>query len=165
MAERQTIGRSPWRWAIAAIGSTFVLLELPSLLATPPADTRNDMVDLVLFYALPVVICSFGLGLVWLGLRSGVFLDAQGLLIRHYAAPRSARIAVDDVRAVSVQVAAGSVVGSVTPVLHRVDRHQVGIDALGRYDTRRGRRRAGTDAAKIARLLDIPVLQPGEVAP
>ena len=158
---KMTIGRSPGRGAMVAIGLTFVGLEVPSLFEPLPGYARNDTFELVMFYAVPAIIVAFGLGLAWFGLRSGVFVDDQGLLIRHYAGG-SKRVPLEEIRAISVDIYQRSIIRSVTPVLLAVRGEPVPVKALAHYDTSRGRRRAAADAGRISRLVDRPYVESDE---
>jgi len=114
-----------------------------------------------MFYAVPAIIVAFGLGWAWIGMRSGVFVDEQGLLIGHYAGG-SKRIPLEGIRAISVDIYQRSTIGSVTPVLLRVEGEPGPVNALAHYDTSRGRRRAAADAGKISRLVDRPYVESDE---
>lgn len=149
------VGRSPWRWAIAAVGLVFVGLELPVFFSPLPDYAQQSRFEFFMFYAVPVLIIGVGLGFVYFALRSGVFVDAQGVLIRPAAGVRSKRVALESIRAVTVASGMGPVVTSVSPALIDVDGELVDL-GLARYDTPGGRQRAERQALMISAVLDRP---------
>jgi len=70
-----------------------------------------------MFYAVPAVIVTFGVGLALVALRSGVFVDDRGLVVKPYAGVRSQRIPLDNIRAVTVTRKQGAVFAWVSPAV------------------------------------------------
>src|SRR6476646_9536782 len=52
----RVIGRSSWRWVVAAIGLFFTAVELPPFFQPVPDYAQHDNFELVVNYALPGVI-------------------------------------------------------------------------------------------------------------
>lgn len=156
MAGRAVIDRSPWRWALVAIGLLFVGLELPTLFQPVPDYARHDNFELFMFYAIPAVITVAGFGLTFVALRSGVLADSRGLLIRPVAGVRSKRVAVESIRAVTVIPVEGPGPSCISPALIQMDDEVVDL-GLADYDTPRGRRRIRAKALKMSKALSRPL--------
>ncbi len=155
MQRRVLVGRNPWRWAIAAVGLLFVSLELPAFFSPPPNYAQQDSFEFFMFYAVPAVIVGAGLGFFYVALRSGVFVDALGVLIRPPAGMRPKRVPLASIRAVTVARSLSAVAWSVAPALIDIDGELVDL-GLARYDTPAGQRRAERQARRISSLLDRP---------
>lgn len=155
MQRRVVVGRSPWRWAIAAVGLVFVGLELPAFVSPLPDYAQQDGFEFFMFYAVPALIVGTGLGFAYFALRSGVFIDAQGVLIRPAAGMRSKRVPFESIRAVTVASGLSAVVSSVSPTLIDVDGNPIDL-GLARYDTPAGHQRAERQARRISTVLDRP---------
>lgn len=113
---RRTGGRSPWRWLIAAIGLAFAGLSLPSVFEPLPDYAQHDTFELVMFYAVPLVVGAFGFGLAFIAVRSGVFVDEDELVVRPYAGVRSRYLAAGSLTAVMVKrYGYGTEAGSISP--------------------------------------------------
>lgn len=149
------IGKSPWRWVIAAGGLVFVGLELPVLFSPLPDYAQRDGFEFFMFYAVPAIVIAIGLGFAYFALRSGVFVDAGGVLIRPAAGVRSKRVPVEAIREVTVAPRSGSVVSSVSPALISVDGELIDLGLVG-YGTSGGYERAESRAITISRVLDRP---------
>jgi len=152
---RVLVGRNPWRWALAAVGLLFVSLELPAFFSPLPDYAQQDGFEFFMFYAVPAVIVGAGLGFFYVALRSGVFVDAQGVLIRPPAGMRSKRMPLASIRAVTLASSLSAVVWSVSPALIDIDGNLVDL-GLARYETPAGQRRAERQARRISSLLDRP---------
>jgi hypothetical protein len=133
----------------------FVGLELPALFGPLPDYAQHDTFELVMFYAVPAVIATFGAGLALVALRSGVFVDDRGLVVKPYAGVRSQRIPLDTIRAVTVTRRQGAVSAWVSPAVVPVSGDTV-VLALAHYDTPWGRRRALGQAELVSRALERP---------
>lgn len=157
MSRHAVIDRSPWRWALVAIGLLFVGLELPSLFEPLPDYAQHDGFELFMFYAGPAAISVMGFGFAYVALRSGVFADESGLVIRPLAGVRSKRMSVDRVRAVTLIPAEGPGPASVSAALVQVDDEVVDL-GLADYDTPRGRRRVRAKALKVSQALGRPLV-------
>ena len=153
---RRTVGRSPWRWLIAAIGLAFAGLSLPSVFEPLPDYAHDDTFELVMFYAVPLVVGAFGLGLALIALRSGVFVDDDELVVRPYAGVRSRHLAAQSLTAVTVKREQGPVVEWVSPAVVATHGETVSL-GLAHYNTGRGRRRALAQAEVIAQALKQPL--------
>jgi hypothetical protein len=156
MARRVVIGRSPWRWVVAAIWLGFVALQLPQMFLPVPDYAQHDTFELFMYYAVPALITAVGLGGAVIALRSGVLADPNGLLIRPVAALRSKRLPVESVRAVTLTRSEGPVFSSVSPALIDLD-DQVITLWLALYNTPAGHRRAQRKAQRIAQTLNRPL--------
>lgn len=130
-------------------------LTLPSLFEPLPDYAQHDAFELVMFYAVPAVIVTFGLGLALVALRSGVFVDDRGLVVKPYAGVRSQRIPLDTIRVVTVTREHGAVFGWVSPAVVPMSGDTV-VLGLAHYDTSRGRRRALRQAEAVSRRLERP---------
>ena len=133
----------------------FVSLELPSLFEPLPDFAQHDAFELLMFYAVPAVILTFGAGLALVALRSGVFVDDRGLLVKPYAGARSQRIPLDTIRAVTVTRKQGAVFAWVSPAVVPMSGDTV-VLGLAHYDTSWGRRRALHQAELVSRKLERP---------
>jgi hypothetical protein len=133
----------------------FVGLELPSLFEPLPNYAQHDAFELVMFYAVPGVIVTFGGGLALVALRSGVFVDDRGLVVKPYAGVRSQRIPLDTIRAVTVTRKQGAVFAWVSPAVVPMSGDTV-VLGLAHYDTSWGRRRALRQAEAVSRRLERP---------
>ena len=133
----------------------FVSLELPAFFSPLPDYAQQDGFEFFMFYAVPALIVGAGLGFVYFALRSGVFIDAQGVLIRPPAGMRSKRMPLASIRAVTVASSVSAVVWSVSPALVDIDGNLVDL-GLARYDTHAGHRRAERQARRISSVLDRP---------
>jgi hypothetical protein len=133
----------------------FVGLELPSLFEPLPDYAQHDAFELVMFYAVPAVIVTFGVGLALIALRSGVFVDDRGLVVKPYVSVRSRRIPLDTIRAVTVTRGQGAVFAWVSPAVVPMSGHTV-VLGLAHYDTSWGRRRARLQAEVVSRSLERP---------
>ena len=153
---RRTVGRSPWRWLIAAIGLAFAGLSLPSVFEPLPDYAEHDTFELVMFYAVPLVVGGFGLGLACIALRSGVFVDEDELVVRPCAGVRNTHLAAGSLTAVTVKHEQGPVVEWVSPAVVATNGATVGL-GLAHYNTGRGRRRAIAQAEVIAQALKQPL--------
>jgi hypothetical protein len=156
MDGREVIAKSAWRWALVAIGLLFVGLELPSLFEPVPDYALHDNFELFMFYAVPAVITVVGFGIAFVALRSGVFADSRGLLIRPIAGVRSKRVAVESIRAVTVIPVDGPGPSAISPALIQMDDEVVDL-GLADFDTPRGRRRIRAKAIKMSKALSRPV--------
>jgi hypothetical protein len=156
---RTTVGRSPWRWVIAAIGLVFAGLSLPSAFEPLPEYARHDTFELFMFYAVPLVVGTFGLGLAYIALRSGVFVDDGELIVRPFAGIRSRRMAVATIEAVTVKREQGPVVEWVSPSVVATGGETI-VLGLAHYNTSRGRRRALAQAEVVSRRLERPLDMP-----
>lgn len=152
---RRTVGRSPWRWLIAAIGLAFAGLSLPSVFEPLPDYAEHDTFELVMFYAVPLVVGGFGLGLACIALRSGVFVDEDELVVRPCAGVRNTHLAAGSLTAVTVKHEQGPVVEWVSPAVVATNGATVSLGARSlqhrsrtsaRYRSGRGHR-ASTQAA------------------
>lgn len=152
------MGRSPWRWVIAAIGLLFAGLSLPSVFEPLPDYAQNDTFEFFMFYAVPLVVSAFGLCLAFIALRSGVFVDERGLIARPFADIRSRRMAVETIEATTVTRQHGPVVEWVSPAV--VASGKATVLGLAHYNTPRGRRRAVAQAKEISRRLERPLQLP-----
>ncbi len=153
---RRTVGRSPWRWLIAAIGLAFAGLSLPSVFEPLPDYAQHDAFELVMFYAVPLVVGACGLGLALIALRSGVFVDDDELVVRPYAGVRSRHLAAQSLTAVTVKSEQGPLVEWVSPAVVATQGETVSL-GLAHYNTSRGRRRALAQAEVIAHALKQPL--------
>jgi len=133
----------------------FVGLELPSLFEPLPDYAQHDAFELVMFYAVPAVIVTFGVGLALVALRSGVFVDDRGLVVKPYVSLRSQRIPLDTIRAVTVTRRPGAVFAWVSPAVVPMSGDTV-VLGLAHYDTPRGRKRALLQAELVSRSLERP---------
>lgn len=156
---RRAIGRSPWRWIIAAIGLLFASLTLPSMFELLPGYAQHDTFELVMFYAVPAVIGSFGVALAFIALRSGVFMDDQGLIVKPVAGLRRRRIPVDTIRALSVTREPGPVFEWVSPAVVLTSGGTIDL-GLSNFNTAKGRERALAQAEVVARRFGRPVEMP-----
>jgi hypothetical protein len=134
----------------------FVGLELPSLFEPLPDYAQHDAFERVMFYAIPAVIVTFGLGLALVALRSGVFVDDQELVVKPFAGVRSQRIPVDTIRAVTVTREQGALFAWVSPAVVPMSGETV-VLGLAHYGTSRGRRRALRQAEVVSRRLECPL--------
>lgn len=157
--QRTTVGRSPWRWVIAAIGLVFAGLSLPSVLEPLPDYAENDTFELFMFYAVPMMVGALGLGLATVALRSGVFVDEGGLVVRPFAGIRSRRLAVETIETTTVKREHGPVVEWVSPAVVATGGETI-VLGLAHYNTSRGRRRAVAQAEDISRRLERPLRLP-----
>lgn len=153
---RTTVGRSPWRWVIAAIGLVFAGLSLPPVFEPLPEYAQNDTFELFMFYAAPVMVGAFGVGLAFIALRSGVFVDEGELIVRPFAGIRSQRMAVETIEATTVKREHGPVVEWVSPAVVGTGGETI-VLGLAHYNTARGRRRAVAQAEDISRRLERPL--------
>lgn len=149
------VGRSPWRWAIAAAGSLFVILELPAFFSPLPGYAQQDGFESFMFYAVPTLVVGAGLGLVYVALRSGVYIDAKGVLIRPTVGMRSKRVPLTSIRAVTVASSLSAVAMSVSPTLIDIDGNLIDL-GLARHNTPAGHQRAEREARRISVELDRP---------
>lgn len=156
---RRAIGRSPWRWIIAAIRTLFASLTLPSMFEPLPDYAQHDTFELVMFYAVPAVIGSFGVALALIALRSGIFVDEQGLIVKPFAGLRRRRIPVDTIRALTVTREQGPVFEWVSPAVVLTSGKTI-VLGLAHYNTARGRERALAQAEVVARRFGRPVEMP-----
>lgn len=150
------IDKSAWRWALVAIGLLFVGLELPSLFEPVPDYALHDNFELFMFYAVPAVITVAGFGFALVALRSGVFADSHGLLIRPVASVRSKRVPVESIRAVTVIPVDGPGPSAMSPAVIQLDGEVVDL-GLADLDTPRGRRRIRAKALKMSKALSRPL--------
>lgn len=131
-------------------------LALPSLFEPLPDYAQHDGFELFMFYAVPAVIVTFGVGLALVALRSGVFVDDRGLVVKPYAGVRSQRIPLDTIRAVTVTREQGAVFGWVSPAVVPMSGDTVAL-GLAHHDTSWGRRRALRQAEVVSRRLERPL--------
>lgn len=98
-------------------------------LNTPPAAKSTFR-----FYAVPAVIVTFCVGPALVALRSGVFVDDRGLVVKPYVGVRSQRIPLDTIRAITVTAQAGAVFAWVSPAVLPMSGVSV-VLGLAHYDS------------------------------
>lgn len=130
-----------------------------------PEYAQNDTFELFMFYAAPVMVGAFGVGLAFIALRSGVFVDEGELIVRPFAGIRSQRMAVETIEATTVKREHGPVVEWVSPAVVGTGGETI-VLGLAHNNTARGRRRAVAQAEDISRRLERPLrLSDGESRP
>lgn len=124
--------RSPWRWVLAAISATFLLLGISI------AATGHDAGSLI---AAALVTALGGWGL-WTGARAGVVVTSEFIIERTFLVPgdRVRRSSVTDV--VVAEDEGGMLpLPVVRPELVLVGQGRFPLTTLSRYATPRGRQR------------------------
>ncbi|AXG12619.1 hypothetical protein DN585_03535 [Intrasporangium calvum] len=121
-----------------------------------PEYAQNDTFELFMFYAVPLMVGAYGVGLAFIALRSGVFVDEGELIVRPFAGIRSRRMAVETIEATTVKRENGPVVEWVSPAVVATGGETI-VLGLAHYNTSRGRRRAVAQAEDISRRLERPL--------
>ncbi len=124
-----------------------------------PGYAQNDTFELFMFYAVPLTVGAFGVGLVFVALRSGVFVDEGGLIVRPFAGIRSRRTAVETIEATTVKLEHGPLVQWVSPAAVATGGETI-VLGLAHYNTSRGRRRAVAQAEDVSQRLERPLRLP-----